>query len=217
MEGIRPICARTERVAVNVADGLSRVSGGRRIGVCAVQYGPGAENAFGAVAQAYSDGSPVLVLPGGLERGRQGVAPGFQAIHNYRSVATWVEVVNASARLPRMLRRAFTLLRNGRPGPVVLEVPTDAKLYIDDQLMKASTEVRRFNTPELEAGQTYYYILKAEVTREGSTRSEEKRVLIKAGEEIYHTKGTCEVCHRIGQKGTRAPDLAVPVTLIPAG
>jgi mono/diheme cytochrome c family protein len=32
--------------------------------------------------------------------------------------------------------------------------------------------------------------------------------LVKAGEEIYHTKGTCEVCHRIGQKGTRAPDLA---------
>src|SRR5919201_4743346 len=32
--------------------------------------------------------------------------------------------------------------------------------------------------------------------------------LIKAGEEIFHTKGTCEICHRIGQKGTRAPDLA---------
>src|SRR4249919_122363 len=32
--------------------------------------------------------------------------------------------------------------------------------------------------------------------------------LVKAGEEIYHTKGTCEICHRIGQKGTRAPDLA---------
>src|SRR5437764_12545029 len=32
--------------------------------------------------------------------------------------------------------------------------------------------------------------------------------LVKAGEEIYKTKGTCEICHRIGQKGTRAPDLA---------
>jgi len=32
--------------------------------------------------------------------------------------------------------------------------------------------------------------------------------LVKAGEEIFHTKGTCEICHRIGQKGTRAPDLA---------
>ena len=32
--------------------------------------------------------------------------------------------------------------------------------------------------------------------------------LVKAGEEIYHTKGTCEICHRIGQQGTRAPDLA---------
>jgi acetolactate synthase I/II/III large subunit len=125
VEGIRPICARTERVAVNIADGVSRVSSGRRIGVCAVQYGPGAENAFGAVAQAYSDASPILVLPGGLDRGRQGVAPGFHAIHSYRSVAKWVEVANSAPRLPQMLRRAFTLLRNGRPGPVVLEVPTD--------------------------------------------------------------------------------------------
>src|SRR5438093_760775 len=56
-EGIRPICARTERVAVNIADGLSRASSGRRIGVCAVQYGPGCENAFSGVAQAYADAS----------------------------------------------------------------------------------------------------------------------------------------------------------------
>ncbi|MBI4589534.1 MAG: thiamine pyrophosphate-requiring protein [Candidatus Rokubacteria bacterium] len=125
VEGIRPICARTERVAVNIADGMSRVSSGRRIGVCAVQYGPGAENAFGGVAQAYSDGSPVLLLPGGVERRRQGVAPGFQAIYNYRAVTKWVEVVNAADRIPQMMRRAFTLLRCGRPGPVMLEVPTD--------------------------------------------------------------------------------------------
>src|SRR5436853_6875799 len=46
----------------------------------------------------------------------------------------------------------------------------------------------------------------AELSLEGGNVTQAQ--LIKAGEEIYHTKGTCEICHRIGQKGTRAPDLA---------
>jgi acetolactate synthase-1/2/3 large subunit len=123
--GIRPICARTERVAVHIADGLSRVTSGRQIGVCAVQYGPGTENAFGAVAHAYSDASPVLLLPSAFARDRFGIAPNFQAIYNYREVTKWVEVVNLAHRIPQMLRRAFTLMRCGKPGPVMLEVPTD--------------------------------------------------------------------------------------------
>ena len=144
VEGIRPVCARTERVAVNIADGLSRVSGGRRIGVAAVQYGPGTENAFGGLAQAYSDASPVLFLPGGVERGRQGVAPNFQAVHNYRSVTKWVEVVNAAERVPQMFRRAFTLLRCGKPGPVLLEVPTDVmKDEVADDAVAGYAPVRR--------------------------------------------------------------------------
>lgn len=137
--GIRPICARTERVAVNIADGLSRVSSGRRIGVCAVQYGPGSENAFGGVAQAYSDSSPILLLPGGVDRRRQGIAPNFQAIYNYRGVTKWVEVINFADRIPQMMRRAFTLLRSGKPGPVMLEVPTDVmKEEIADEAFKYS-------------------------------------------------------------------------------
>ncbi len=144
IEGIRPICARTERVAVNIADGLSRVSSGRRIGVVAVQYGPGAENAFGAVAQAYSDASPVLLLPGGVERGRQSVPPSFQAIHNYRGVTKWVETVNQAERLPQMLRRAFTLLHMGKPGPVMLEIPTDVmKEAVPDEAVQRYAPVKR--------------------------------------------------------------------------
>jgi acetolactate synthase-1/2/3 large subunit len=125
VEGIRPICARTERVAVGIADGMSRVSGGEQIGVCAVQNGPGIENAFGGIAHAWADASPVLLLPGAFERPRHGIPPNFQAIYNFREVTKWVEVVNDASRIPQMMRRAFTLLRCGKPGPVVLEVPTD--------------------------------------------------------------------------------------------
>src|SRR6266513_2879111 len=63
--GIRPIVARTERTLVNMADGYSRTSNARHIGVVAVQHGPGAENAYAGIAQAFADGSPVLFLPGG--------------------------------------------------------------------------------------------------------------------------------------------------------
>src|SRR5918911_3367338 len=75
--GIRPIVARTERALVNMADGYARASCGRRIGVAAVQHGPGAENAYAGVAQAFADGSPLLFLPGGYAAPRCDIAPNF--------------------------------------------------------------------------------------------------------------------------------------------
>jgi acetolactate synthase-1/2/3 large subunit len=123
--GIRPLVARTERTLVNMADGYSRACNGRRIGVAAVQQGPGAENAFAGVAQAFADGSPVLFLPGGNPRARADVVPNFQAADNYRGVSKWSAQVNSASRIPALLRRAFTLLRTGRRAPVALEVPID--------------------------------------------------------------------------------------------
>src|SRR5205823_14362872 len=77
--GIRPIVARTERTLVNMADGYSRATNGRRLGVATVQHGPGAENAYAGVAQAFADGSPLLFLPGGNARGRDDLPPHFRA------------------------------------------------------------------------------------------------------------------------------------------
>src|SRR5262245_50614947 len=70
---IRPIVTRTERTLVNMADAYGRVSNGTRIGVCAVQHGPGAENAFAGIAQSFADGSPLLFLPGGNARARNSI------------------------------------------------------------------------------------------------------------------------------------------------
>src|SRR5262245_49501753 len=122
---IRPIVARTERTLVNMADGLSRCSNGRRLGVAGVQHGPGAENAYAGVAQAFADGSPILFLPGGNARGRNDTAPLYDAARNYQGIAKWSAQINSAQRIPAMLRRAFSLLRTGRPAPVVLEVPVD--------------------------------------------------------------------------------------------
>ena len=123
--GIRPIVARTERTLINMADGYSRAHNGRRLGVCAVQAGPGAENAFAGVAQAGSDGIPILVIPGGTRRDRRGVPYSFSAAEQYRGVTKWADEINLPERIPEMMRRAFSALRNGRRGPVLLELPND--------------------------------------------------------------------------------------------
>lgn len=124
-QGIRPIVTRTERTLVNMADGYTRVHDAMRFGVCAVQAGPGAENAFAGVAQAGSDGIPILVFPGGVRRERRGVPYAFSAADTYRGIAKWSDEVNLPERIPALMRRAFHALRNGRRGPVVLEVPGD--------------------------------------------------------------------------------------------
>src|SRR6476660_9061908 len=84
--GMRPIITRTERVAVNIADGYARACNGGRPLPCVTQYGPGAEAAFGAVAQAYGDRSPILLLPtehGLREQETHGL---FQAERSYREI-----------------------------------------------------------------------------------------------------------------------------------
>jgi len=122
---LRPIIVRHERVAVNIAEGFSRASAGQRIGVVAVQMGPGIENAFGGIAQAYSDSAPIVILPTGWMRSMIGVPPNFDASLNYRHVTKFVQQVNQASQVPAIMRRAFTQVRNGRPGPAMVEIPVD--------------------------------------------------------------------------------------------
>ena len=124
-EGIRPVLCRQERAGVNMADAYSRIHNGNKIGVFTMQHGPGAENAFGGVAQAYADNVPMLLIPGGSTERRVGVHPGFDAIPNYQHITKWSGRINTIERIPEMVSQAFTHLRNGRPGPVLLELPGD--------------------------------------------------------------------------------------------
>ena len=126
--GIRPYLCRQERVGAGIADGYSRVSNGKPIGVFTKQYGPGAENAFAGVATAYSDSTPVLVLPLGHPRDRAQVFPLFSSARSYAAVTKWVETLNLAEQVSEVMRRAFNLLKNGRPGPVMVEVPADVAL-----------------------------------------------------------------------------------------
>ncbi len=123
--GIRPIAFRHERGAVMAADGYSRVSDRQRIGVVAVQSQAGAENALGGIAQAYADNIPILVLPGGATTGQMPVRPNYSAVRNYEGIVKSAEVLLKPADIPAAMRRAFSALRNGPPGPVVVELTAD--------------------------------------------------------------------------------------------
>jgi acetolactate synthase-1/2/3 large subunit len=120
---IRPILCRQERVGVGIADGYSRIKRGKRNGVFAAQAGPGIENAFPGIAQAYSENVPLLVVSGGLPLAKQYVRPTFRAADVYRPVTKWSALAHNVQELPDLMRRAYHAMRSGKGGPVLIEMP----------------------------------------------------------------------------------------------
>jgi acetolactate synthase-1/2/3 large subunit len=123
--GIKPIICRQERVGVGIADGFTRVGNGRRIGVFTMQAGPGAENAYSGITTAYSDSVPLLLLPIGHPRATSQVHRFFRSARAYANVTKWAEEMTLAAQVCEVMRRAFSLLKMGRPGPVLVETPGD--------------------------------------------------------------------------------------------
>ncbi len=124
-EGIRPIMFRQERGALMAADGYSRMHNRQKFGVVITQGGPGSENSMGGLAQAFGDNVPILYLPGGPALTQHSVRPNFSPVRTYQSVSTYGEVLWRPDMTAGVMRRAFHHLRNGRPGPVIVEIPAD--------------------------------------------------------------------------------------------
>jgi len=119
--GIRPIVFRQERGGIMAADGFSRMlaSQGKR-GVFCCQGGPGVENSFGGIAQAWADSVPILFLP--ADDRDPDIEPNFSAPKNYEHITKWAASINSAEEIPNLMRRAMSALINGRPGPVLLEM-----------------------------------------------------------------------------------------------
>ena len=124
-EGIRTLMFRQERGALMAADGHSRLNNRKKFGVTNTQGGPGSENSMGGLAQAYSDNVPILYLPGGPALNQYSVKPNFSPTRTYASVSKCGEVITQPSQVSAVMRRAFHALRNGRPGPVIVEIPSD--------------------------------------------------------------------------------------------
>ena len=124
-QDIKPIVCRQERVGLGIADAHSRVTNGKKLSAFAMQYGPGAENAYPGVATAFSDSTPLLVLPLGHPLDRDGVFPMFSSLKSYESITKSIEQITTPSKSIDVLRRAIASMRNGRPGPAMVEIPED--------------------------------------------------------------------------------------------
>src|SRR3979411_321678 len=123
---IRPIIVRQERIGLHMADAMSRLTKGRKMGVFCRQSGPGSENAYGGIAQAFGESIPLLVIPQGYPRRIAHVPPNFNSTLAMAHVAKHSEPVTNGREIVNIMRRAFSLLRNGRGSPVIVELPADA-------------------------------------------------------------------------------------------
>ena len=182
--GIRPIICRQERVGVGIGDGYARVKNGRPPGVFAMQYGPGAENAYAGVATAFSDAVPILFLPLGHPSDRDGIYPLFSSMKSYDSVTKYIEQINSPNRVVETMRRAFAALKRGRPGPVMVEIPADvATAEVDASL------VAGYRSPkEARAGGNAQDILEA-----AKRLLDADHPIILAGQGVLYAEATAEL------------------------
>ena len=124
-EGIPLVMMRDDRYAVALADAFSRITAGAKNGVVTFQGGvnaAGLQVAYAGMAQAFEDGSPVLCITDGISTSDTGNSQ-FDVTSSLKSVSKWYGHLDKPERLPEFMRRAFTMLRTGPPGPVVIAIP----------------------------------------------------------------------------------------------
>lgn len=123
--GIRHILVRQEQNAGHMASGYARRSG--RVGVCVVTSGPGATNLITGIATAYMDSIPIVAITGQVPTDVLG-RDVFQEVDITGACAPFVKhsyLVKDASQLPRIMREAFHIASTGRPGPVLIDVPSD--------------------------------------------------------------------------------------------
>ncbi|MEO7689289.1 MAG: thiamine pyrophosphate-requiring protein [Sphingomonas sp.] len=192
--GIRTIIVRQERTGVHMADALSRLTRGKRMGVFAMQHGPGTENAYGGVAQAYSESVPVLVLPQGYARRLAHVPDNYNASVSMRDITKTCEPILRAEDTPAILRRAFSALRNGRLRPALVEMPWDVLEEDVPEPMNYTPVVTTRYAPDPEA-----------VARVADRLVAAKRLVIHAGQGVHWAEAYSEL-------RTLAELLAAPVS-----
>jgi len=122
---IEHLLVRHEQSAVHAADGYTRASG--EVGVCLVSSGPGVTNAVTGIATAYMDSIPQVILTGQAPSHTLGL-DAFQEVDTIGITRSYVKhsyMLTDPERVERTVREAFHLARNGRPGPVLIDLPRD--------------------------------------------------------------------------------------------
>src|SRR5574337_816736 len=127
--GIGHILARHVEGASHMADGYTRAKGGN-IGVCIGTSGPAGTDMITGLYSASADSIPILCITGQAPRARL-YKEDFQAVDIEaiaKPVTKWAVTVREPAQVPRVFQQAFHLMRSGRPGPVLIDLPFDVQM-----------------------------------------------------------------------------------------
>jgi acetolactate synthase I/II/III large subunit len=124
--GIRHILTRHEQGAVFAAEGYARATG--KVGVAIATSGPGATNLVTGIADARMDSVPLVTITGQVRSALLGT-DAFQETDVFGltlSLSKWSRLVRSIEEIPAVIAEAFYWARSGRPGPVVIDITTDA-------------------------------------------------------------------------------------------
>jgi len=190
---IRHVLVRHEQGAVHAAEGYARSTG--KVGVVLVTSGPGATNAVTGLADALLDSIPVVCITGQVARPLIGT-DAFQECDTVgitRSCTKHNYLVPSAHKLPTIVHEAFHIARNGRPGPVVIDIPKDVQF--EQGLYTARADAQKRNcivTPPINPNQIEQAV--------DLMRHARRPVLYTGGGVINAGRGACEALRKLARE-----------------
>ena len=151
---MRHYLCRHEQGAALAADAYGRVT--RKAGVCIATSGPGATNLVTGIANAFMDSVPMVIITGQVPTGLQGT-DAFQEVDIFGITLPIVKhsyIVRNIADIPGIVNEAFQLAENGRPGPVLIDLPKDMSLGTGEAVYTAPTPLPQAPEPDAQAMQS---------------------------------------------------------------
>lgn len=204
---IKHILARHEQGAAHMADGYARTTG--RVGCCLVTSGPGATNTVTAIATAYMDSIPIVVITGQVGTPLIG-SDAFQEVDTVgitRPIVKHSYLCKCATDIPKFLREAFYLASTGRPGPVVVDVPKDCvnpQALFEMPVFDGPVSMRTYNPTR--------FGHKGQIKRAAKMLSEAKRPVLMIGGGVI-SSGAADKVRQLAKKF----NLPVTATLMGLG
>ena len=176
---------RHEYAATQMADGFARATG--EVGVAITVPGPGASNASTGILEAFTDCAPVLLITGQSDSSLYSKHPskmfhGLDQMRFFESLTKYCAIAHTVAEIPVVVENAFKAMRNGRPGPTVLEFPMDVITGEGEVRIPKRVERTELSPPD-----------GTDLSTAVETIRNAKMPLIFAGSAVYHANARNEL------------------------